>query len=224
MLTSPCWFRSLFLLGVSLGRILRDPFLIGIPLDFTKRGEQVIALYIWYVGGKQPFIRIVNLYCPFSLNVVSFMKVSTFEHLAKYFFTSSLPMSAMEADGCKKDRQPMLSPQSVSLRLTVCIFYFLPHQYLYGQSLTTKLVGYNLIEYIFIEGKFWQIHHWITSSSYILYPCKIYRKLKINNYVINKLFKLQFFCNLKLCIKYELINHLVNNIQLTQNLTYVLRA
>ena len=45
MLTSPCWIRSLFILGISLGRILRDPFLIGIPLDFTKRGEQVISLY-----------------------------------------------------------------------------------------------------------------------------------------------------------------------------------
>ena len=52
MLTSPCWIRSLFLLGTSLGRILRDPFLIGIPLDFTKHGEQVISLYARYVGGK----------------------------------------------------------------------------------------------------------------------------------------------------------------------------
>ena len=43
------------------------------------------------------------------------------------------------------------------------------------------------------RGKFWQIHHWITSSSYILHACKISRKLKINNYVINKLFKLQVF-------------------------------
>ena len=46
VLTSPCWIISLFLLGVSLGRILRDHFLIGIPLDFTKRGEQVISLYM----------------------------------------------------------------------------------------------------------------------------------------------------------------------------------
>ena len=41
--------------------------------------------------------------------------------------------------------------------------------------------------------RFWQIHHWIASSSYILYTCKISRKLKINSYVINKLFKLQIF-------------------------------
>ena len=34
------------------GHILRDPFLIGIPLDFTKHGEQVISLYMRYVGGK----------------------------------------------------------------------------------------------------------------------------------------------------------------------------
>ena len=32
------------------------------------------------------------------------------------------------------------------------------------------------------------------------------------------------FYSLKLCIKYELINYIVNNIQLTQNLTCVLRA
>ena len=128
MLTSPCWIRSLFLLGVSLGRILRDPFLIGISLGFTKRGEQVISLYTRYVGGKQPFIRIVSLHYPFSLNVVSFMKASAFECLVKYFFASSLPMSAMEADGCKRDRQPMSSPQSVSFLLTVSISYFLPHQ------------------------------------------------------------------------------------------------
>ena len=31
-------------------------------------------------------------------------------------------------------------------------------------------------------------------------------------------------CNLKLCIKYKLINHIVNNIKLTQNSTYVLRV
>ena len=37
--------------------------------------------------------------------------------------------------------------------------------------------------------------------------------------------KLQvFFFNLKLCIKYNLINHIVNNIILTQNLTCVLKT
>ena len=64
------------------------------------------------------------------------------------------------------------------------------------QNLVTKLVvilGYNLIQYLFIGDEFWQIHHWIISSSYILYGCKIFRKLKINSYVSNKLFKLQTF-------------------------------
>ena len=116
-MTSPCWIRSPFLLGISLRRILRDPFLIGIPLGFTKRGEQVISLYTWYVGGKQPFIRIISLHCPFSLNVVSFMKASAFECLARYFLTSSSPMSTMKANGCKRGRQPMSSPQSVGLFL-----------------------------------------------------------------------------------------------------------
>ena len=65
-----------------------------------------------------------------------------------------------------------------------------------GQSLATKFVvtlGYNFTQYLFIGGEFWQIHHWIISSYYILYACKISRKLKINNYIINKLFKLQVF-------------------------------
>ena len=46
----------------------------------------------------------------------------------------------------------------------------------------------------------------------MLYTCKISEKVKINNYVINELFKLQVFCNLKLCIKYNFIYHIVNNI------------
>ena len=40
------------------------------------------------------------------------------------------------------------------------------------QSLTVKLVvvsGYNLIQYLFIGGEFWQIYHWITSSFYIFH-------------------------------------------------------
>ena len=32
------------------------------------------------------------------------------------------------------------------------------------------------------------------------------------------------FFNLKLCIKYKFIDHIVNNILLTQNLTYVLKT
>ena len=32
------------------------------------------------------------------------------------------------------------------------------------------------------------------------------------------------FCSLKLCIKYKLIYHIVNNIWLIQNLIYVLRV
>ena len=39
------------------------------------------------------------------------------------------------------------------------------------------------------------------------------------------MFKLQLFVvNLKLCIKYNFIDHIVNNIQLTQNLTCILKA
>ena len=60
-LTSPYGIRSLFLLGISLGRILQDPFLMGILLDSTKRGEKVISLYTRYMGGKQTSINTVSL-------------------------------------------------------------------------------------------------------------------------------------------------------------------
>ena len=52
-LTSPYGIRSLFLLGISSRCILWDPFLLGIPLDFVKRGEQVISLYTRNLGSKQ---------------------------------------------------------------------------------------------------------------------------------------------------------------------------
>ena len=50
---------------------------------------------------------------------------------------------------------------------------------------------YNSIQYHFIECEFKQIYNLIIFSSYILNTCKISSKLKINSYVINKLFKLQ---------------------------------
>ena len=53
---------------------------MGIPLGIIKHGEQDISLYTGYVGGKQPFIRVVSLPCPFSLNAVSFMETSAFEY------------------------------------------------------------------------------------------------------------------------------------------------
>ena len=59
--TSPSRIKSLFLLGISLKHTLRDPFLMGIPLDSAKRGEQVISLYTRYVGGKQILISTVGL-------------------------------------------------------------------------------------------------------------------------------------------------------------------
>ena len=64
-----------------------------------------------------------------------------------------------------------------------------------GQNLTTKSIvtlGYKLTQYLFIGGEFWQIHRWITSSSYILHVCKISRKLKINSYIINKFLNCKF--------------------------------
>ena len=49
--------------------------------------------------------------------------------------------------------------------------------------LVIKLVitlDYNLTQYVFVGSEFWQTHQWITFSSYILYTCKIYKKLKID--------------------------------------------
>ena len=88
----------------------------------------------------------------------------------------------------------------------------------------TVALGYNLNQYLFIRGEFWKFHQWIISFSYIFYVCKISIKLKINKYGINKFFLIVNFCSLKLCLKYKLIDHIVNNIRLTQNLTYVLRV
>ena len=62
------------------GRILWDPFLIGIPLGITERGKQDVSLYTQYVGGKQSFIKVVSLSCPFSLNAVSSSEALAFEY------------------------------------------------------------------------------------------------------------------------------------------------
>ena len=54
-----------------------------------------------------------------------------------------------------------------------------------GQSLGTKLVialRYNLTQHFFIGGEFWQIYHWMTSFSYILHACKIFKKNGLNRF------------------------------------------
>ena len=53
---------------------------------------------------------------------------------------------------------------------------------------------------------------------------KLKKKLKINSYAINKMFKIVSFYSLKLCIKYMFIDYIVYNIQLIQNLTCILYA
>ena len=63
----------------------------------------------------------------------------------------------------------------------------------YGIGCNLNKINDKFTQYLFIRCEFWQIHYWITSSSYILYVCKISRKLKITSYVINKFFKLQVF-------------------------------
>ena len=47
----------------------------------------------------------------------------------------------------------------------------------------------TLLNIFLLEMNF-EIHYWITSSSYILHASKISRKSKLNSYAINKLFKL----------------------------------
>ena len=66
----------------------------------------------------------------------------------------------------------------------------------YGQSLVTKLVT----QYLFIEGEFWQIHYWITFSSYIICACKISRKLRSIAMLSIKCLNCKF-CSLELYIK-----------------------
>ena len=83
---------------------------MGILLDSAKRGKQVISLYTRYVGGKQPFIKVVSLHCPFSLYAVSFMEASAFECLVRCFLTSSSSMTTIKADGFKRVHQPMSLP------------------------------------------------------------------------------------------------------------------
>ena len=56
---------------------------------------------------------------------------------------------------------------------------------------------------------------------YITQACKISRKSKIKSYIINQMFKFQVFCSLKLFIKNKFMDWIINNIWLTQNLTYV---
>ena len=48
-------------------------------------------------------------------------------------------------------------------------------------------------KYLLIGGGDKKPSHRIIFSSYILHVCKIFKKLKINNHIINKLFKLQVF-------------------------------
>ena len=44
---------------------------MGIPLDFAKRGEQVISLYTWYLGGKQSLVSTVGFQYPYACDPVN---------------------------------------------------------------------------------------------------------------------------------------------------------
>ena len=71
-----------------------------------------------------------------------------------------------------------------------CNLLFIWIKFSYKISCNLRLQSYLIF---FIRGEFWQIHYWITSYSYILHTCKISKILKINSYIIKKLFKLQIF-------------------------------
>ena len=70
-LTSFPWSRSLFLIGVFFGRILRDPFQIGIPLRYLKTWRARHFLIYATVIGKQSFTNVVSLPYAFNLNPIS---------------------------------------------------------------------------------------------------------------------------------------------------------
>ena len=58
------------------------------------------------------------------------------------------------------------------------------------QCLHSIYIDIDIDIYIYIiKCEFWQVYYWITFSFYILYAFKISRKSKINNYVINEMFK-----------------------------------
>ena len=99
---------------------------MGIPLDFAKRGEQVISLYTWYLGGKQSLVNTVDFQYPYAydpvspmkatahddvnlMSIVTLIKASASGHPSRI---SSLPfpmMNIMETDGHKTCRQPISS-------------------------------------------------------------------------------------------------------------------
>ena len=71
-LTSFPWSRSLFLIGIPLGRILQDPFYIGIALRFTKTWRTSHSLIHTNVVNKKSLTSVVSIFNAFSLHTVNF--------------------------------------------------------------------------------------------------------------------------------------------------------
>ena len=68
--SSRAW--PLFLIGIPLGRTLRDPFHIVVPLRFTKTWRASHSLIHANVVNKQSLTSAVSIYNAFSLHTISF--------------------------------------------------------------------------------------------------------------------------------------------------------
>ena len=68
--SSRAW--PLFLIGIPLGRILRDPFHIGIALRFTKTWRASHSLIHKNMVNKKSFTSAISIFNAFSLHTVSF--------------------------------------------------------------------------------------------------------------------------------------------------------
>ena len=99
-----------FLYMSLLGHILRDPFLIGIPLGITKRGEQDISLYMQSWVASNPLSRSSAYPTPSTLTPLASwwcqpLGMSCRVLLPKSPFCRCL---SMKADGCNCTPQLML--------------------------------------------------------------------------------------------------------------------
>ena len=66
------WSRSLFLIGITFGRILRDPFHIGVALRFTKMWRASHPLTHTNMVNKKSLTGAVSISNAFSLYAVSY--------------------------------------------------------------------------------------------------------------------------------------------------------
>ena len=85
------WSRSLFLIGIPFGRILRDPFHIEIALRFTKTWRTSHSLIQTNVVNKKSLTSAVSIFNAFSLYTVGFRIPSTLLFLRPVVYLTFYP-------------------------------------------------------------------------------------------------------------------------------------